>query len=475
FQIEAPLCDPANTLCPDENNPPTLWIADAAHPEFAGKTITSLGDPPSPSPSGHATAVGRYFYGLTLSMSPGITDIGAYNVDSWFLDYLFPNGLVLAVPAPTSYRVANHSWVGTGGSDPAQTSTALRHADWVSDVDELAQVYGANNGGNRVYFATALNGIIAGITAGTSANGVIALDDIYVAGRPALHLVAPVANTSTAAGVISSATALLMDAVNQNPSWSDASSSNRAGVLIYNAERVETLKAALMAGASRLTINTSAQGDINDYRALPANRTVNGLDWRYGAGQLNVLQSYQVLAAGESSSMEDDSGSTNLGFTGFDHDESFGGAGGSNVVATYDLGMSNAKMELGVALVWHLSVVGAPIRGNPVNFDETAVLHNLDLELVDVSNGNTVIAASNSSIDNTENIWQTLQPDTHYQLRVTRAAGQGDFEWDYSIAWAASPIPIINNIPMPLWMLGVLGLGLAGICHRVIVNRHHRG
>ena len=51
-----------------------------------------------------------------------------------------------------------------------------------------------------------------------------------------------------------------------------------------------------MAGASRLTINSEADDDIDDYRQDSARQTDNGLDWGYGAGQLNVQHSYQILS-----------------------------------------------------------------------------------------------------------------------------------------------------------------------------------
>ena len=153
---------------------------------------------------------------------------------------------------------------------------------------------------------------------------------------------------------------------------------------------------------------------------------------------------------------------------GFDHDNQFGGSGGSNITATYDLGVIDHPSELGVALVWNLAVTGT--ANSSLFFDESAVLHNLDLELIDVTNGNQVIADSTSTINNTENIWFPLQANTHYQLRVTRASGQSDFDWDYSLAWAEVPtdVPVIidTNIPFPLWALAILGLGLGYIQKR---------
>ena len=42
--------------------------------------------------------------------------------------------------------------------------------------------------------------------------------------------------------------------------------------------------------------------DITDYRALPVNQTINGLDKRFGAGQVNIYNSFHIVAAGEQGS-----------------------------------------------------------------------------------------------------------------------------------------------------------------------------
>lgn len=244
FQIEAD--SPA-----DSNQ----WIADSSDPQFSGKTISDLSSSVAASSgtSGHATGVARRFYGNASSMSPGITDIGAYGVDGWLFDQTVPGGSfnpitlsLTGIPAATDRRIANHSWVGTGLNDPETsmfspelTASWLRHNDWFTDVDELIQLFGTANGGSgQVLFATCFNGIVAGITQGTSANQVVAVEGNYVAGRAAIHLVTPTANSSSSTPTVASAAALLVDAASSNPSWSESSTTNRNGELIYNAEQI---------------------------------------------------------------------------------------------------------------------------------------------------------------------------------------------------------------------------------------------
>ena len=83
------------------------------------------------------------------------------------------------------------------------------------------------------------------------------------------------------------------------PDPTETSTINRNGDTIYNTERTEVIKAALMAGAVRITNNTTGN-DITDYRIDAANQTLNGLDIRYGAGQLNIQRKRQSLISSRS-------------------------------------------------------------------------------------------------------------------------------------------------------------------------------
>ena len=76
---------------------------------------------------------------------------------------------------------------------------------------------------------------------------------------------------------------------------------NRNGDIIYNAERSEVVKAALMAGADRTSPNLTNSVTPNGYTV----NTANGLNNVYGAGQLNIYNSYHIIAAGEQNSRED--------------------------------------------------------------------------------------------------------------------------------------------------------------------------
>ena len=109
-----------------------------------------------------------------------------------------------------------------------------------------------------------------------------ALDAFYTAGRVLPHVVAPLGSTSAATAVVSAAAALLLDAA---PGDTLAP---------------EALKAVLMASAQRRTRNSGGV-DIAGYAATSA----NGLDPRYGAGQLDVYAAHALVTAGERPNLAD--------------------------------------------------------------------------------------------------------------------------------------------------------------------------
>lgn len=418
---------------------PQVYLPDLNDAQFAGKTIVDVTNNSGGTSSGHATSVGRHFYGLTTSMAPGIGSINAYSVDG-NNGWLF-NGYLRAgqnsQPLSNDNRIANHSWVGTT-SVLSNDSQVLRRVDWVIGRDEFIQVVGATNSAASVnpnLLSAGFNVIAVGRTDGGSGVGVNAIDADYTGGRTRPEIVAPLGVTSTATPVVAAAAALLVETGHAVPALStdpsQVSVNSRSGTTIYNAERSETIKAALMAGADRFTANSSS-ADIADYRALPANRSANGLDTRFGAGQVNVYNSYHIVTAGEQNSSEDGGvPSGNIGSYGFDYDPSFGGTGGSNNTASYYFSSGSGNEVLKATLAWNIN-----INGGSFFFDGTATLYDLDLALYDVTGTQVLVASSDGSLDNSETIWLALPPNRDYMLRVER---KGNFNWDYALAWHIEP------------------------------------
>lgn len=414
------------------------WLPDGGNAEFAGKSIRNASRSGPGLYSGHATTVGQHFYGRTLSMAPAIDSISAYVAFHWLsAGFLATTNQPTGGPFPavSTSRVANHSWVaGTNGAD----SYALRRLDWVIETDEYLQVVGMNNGDGIGTSTTpllggAFNAVAVGRSDGLHQLGTAALDATYTAGRVRPDVVVPVGTTSLATPHVAAAAALLIATGHATAALSSdpvaTSTTNRSGGLVRNAERSEVVKAALMAGADRVTRNASS-ANLDAYRDVAAHQSANGLDRRYGAGQLNVRNSYLIVAAGEQGSVEDGNRAAGVGPRGFDYDPRFGGADGSNATGTYVLPVSPVPRRLSVALAWNIDITGTTMQG----FNTAAILHDLNLALVD-ADGATV-AASQGTLDNTENLWLVVPAKARYTLRVT---GVGAFSWDYAIAWQLVP------------------------------------
>ncbi len=393
----------------------TAYAPNTTNLQFSGK-IFRFPDAASISPSDHATWVGSLFYGA-YSMAPGIRTITSYEAAGWLksLGSSFPDGS----------RIANQSWSGNG-NDASQTGMILRLVDRQVQRKELIQVVAMSNGADvKALLSSAYNVVAVGRSIGNLDYGSKSVDLVYGAGRTRPDVVVSESTTSAAAPEVAAVAALLVETGHKGALKLSRSSTVVSGVgTVYNAERATTIKAALMAGADRVTNNRLGKGDISDYRSS-GHQTSNGLDDRFGAGQVNVLHSYQIIAAGEQNSMED--GGVNggaIGLNGFDYDDAFGGYLNSNKIATYTFHATRGS-KLSASLVWNINVAndGTLRTGLP----------NMNLELFDVTT-QTISAFSGSEIDNTENIRVDLVAGHSYALLVTSGEAN-NFSWNYSLAW----------------------------------------
>ena len=439
--IHVLLAEACTNAIDDDNDPDTpsvciAWLPDGLNNEFDGVIINDITISSSGLFSSHATSVAKLFFGHSSSIAPGINHVEAYLADHWLEDGFLNAGNPDLLPAISTNRIANHSWIGSADTEPRDQVTdinILRRIDWLIDRDEFLQIVGLSNGNlNPPLLSSAFNVIAVGRSDGQHGRGTAEVNSRYNAEHTRPELVVPLSTTSSATPVISSAAALLIDVGHNNPLLStdvqELSTTNRAGNIIYNAERTEVIKAVLMAGADRKTNN----GQLIDYRMTTASQTANGLDKRFGAGQLNIANSYSILVSGEQNSTEDNPGaSTTVTSKGFDYDPAFGGLNNSNSVASYRFSTESDIETLFVSLVWNIKI--EPGQNN--SFDEAALLYDLNLVLFDVTENPVIIASSNSKNDNTENLWTPIESNRDYVLRVVIDTDQPDFIWDYAIAW----------------------------------------
>lgn len=395
--------------------------------------------------SGHASGVAGIFYGDPGSTSPGISEVHVFAADHWLYGgYL--NTTTSSTPQTSTIRVSNHSYEGnitlTDTSQKAEAIEILGRIDWITDRDEQIVVAASTR---APLIGTAYNVIAVGRTDGGGPPAAVDLGgSVYNNNqRTRPDIVAPESTTSGATPRVASAAAMLAGYAHDQAQGTAANINSKS---IYNAERAEVIKAVLMAGASRETINSDGRANISDYRSA-GNETANGLDQRYGAGQLNIFNSYHILSAGEQNAGQ-------VNNTGFDYNDSFGGQSGADSIASYLFNIADEMSWFAASLVWNLTFDTGTGQESSVFSDYMATFYNLDLNLYSLVTG-TLIASSTSSIDNTENIWLKLAAGD-YRLDVI-ATGSA-FDHDYALAWQASPVPL----PGTLWLLiGALsGLGL---------------
>ncbi|MFO0900071.1 MAG: PEP-CTERM sorting domain-containing protein [Pirellulales bacterium] len=429
------------------------YIPVASNPQFAGKLFHNLSASSAKADnSAHATLVADYFYGLDDSLAPGIVNVDLYFADTWQgVDYL--HGGELKTPEYTGARVFNHSWVDQ------TNAAALARLDYTAyhyGVLHVAGVNNVNNGGPQPLLASSYNAITVGLTSGAHESGNAAPNpspglglysgNAFTRTRP--DLVAPRSFTSYATPLVSSAAALLVDFGHSHAELSHGSQvlAEDPSYTIQNAETTEVVRSALMAGANR--------GVWSDYRSAMFSGA-NGLDSRFGAGQLDVYQSYHILAGGEHERRE--SGDlADIGNYGFDYQSTFAAIDSS----TYDFSVGADSLEnLAVSLVWNAHV-DIDVSGAAASY--AASLADFNLALYRVSDaGRTLVQASLSTQDNTENLWLSNLSPGNYELEVVRTDGLGD--WAYGLSWRRSAVGLSADFD---------GDGLVGLSDFGILKDH---
>jgi len=255
------------------------FMPDVNHPEFAGKTITKMSA--TSGVSGHATTVGRHYFGLATSIAPGIDTIQVWEASSW-LGLGFLNGTGSALPKTADFKVINHSWIGSG-ANPRQS---LRKLDFAISDQELMVVVGVNNGTGVLDYPLLSHGfnlIAVGRSDGQHHAGPTGLG-MDGPGRHKPELVAPASATSYSTPLVSGAAALMVETARTDPTLAGDP----------RAERADVLKAILLAGAEHRTGWTNNPGTSGALRGS----TTTPLDDLWGADEVDVNVSHWILTGG---------------------------------------------------------------------------------------------------------------------------------------------------------------------------------
>jgi len=386
------------------------YFLTTTDPEFGGKTFIDVSATSPRNDSGHATGVGQLFFGNTSSMSPGVSNIQVYFAD----DFVFnkqrnlQNGVNPLAISP--FSVMNHSYIATDFTVPRALDSNAR-LDYTVARDKFTSVVALGNGGAlpQIY-GQSYNSIVVGLSNGGHSHGVT---DVGVAGRVKPDIVSPRGTTSEATPLVSSAAALLHQAANDFGS--------------PNARNSEVMKAIIMTGATKDT--------------LPAwtNTSTRPLDSVFGAGQLNVYNSYRILEAGETNGLINipiTNTANNSGLQGWDYGTSI--TPGTPQYWNFNVASGQMISEASILLTWN-----AQYKNANGDFDSNLSLANMDLKLFTSNNGvlGAEIGASSSLVDNVEHIYFKNLSAGLYTIAVN-----SNLNTSFGLAWSITAVPEPSSI-----------------------------
>ncbi len=375
---------------------------------FAGRNFTfpSGGNTGN---SGHGNVVGQYFYGnnsLAPAVGTGSATITSYEANNWLgSGFLHTNG---TLPAFENNAIQNHSWIGTTGTT-ATDIEVVRRLDYAIQRDNFVAVVGLNNSsGSSVpsLLAASYNAITVGVSSGNHSRGTTPIEGART--RP--DIVVPTSATSWATATVSSAAALLME------------------VAPANGDHSAVIKAVLMAGASR---------NETEFATTWSHSVTQPLDAVYGAGELDVERSYDIIAAGEQNS----SATVDVSSTGWDL-----GVTAAAVNNLYFFTITD-NSEIGAALTWNRIITATdedPGAGVDYVFAES--LANLDLRLFSATGMvlGVEIAASLATDTNVELITLNNLPAGRYAYQISSNTPATE----YGFAYYASSTAVVPEPSM---------------------------
>ena len=336
--------------------------------------------------SGHADMVGANFYGLPNGVSTNVGHIDNYEADDFFGTRV-PNQTAIngrlvsqSFNAPTNYQ---------SPYDQYYDNFAARY--------NVLFVTSVGDGGHVLPPSTCYNGI--GVSAYYNTNGT-SLGPTVDNGRAKPDITAPLAPTSFSTPLVSGAAAILLEASLRGDGGGNTNSASDA----------RTVKALLLNGAIKPPAWT--------------NPSPSPLDPLYGAGILDVFESYHQLAGGKHGYIATSSVTLNgahpptaaagnvSSLVGWDFN-AITNATTNDFINHYCFSVTNSAKSTPftgtMTLVWN--------RQNMLT-----TINNLDLFLYNMANG-SLVASSVSSVDNVEHIYVPQLPAGRYDLEVLKHGG----------------------------------------------------
>ena len=378
---------------------------DTDYGDFTGKTFTFMSG--STGVSSHATQVGRREYGSGAhGIAPGISQVYVYSAGGWVQsDFLHVGSGGNPGSPPGDLELFNNSWGGTFGSIPLD-SEAIRRSDWSVDTNNIMMLNGVMNSGKHApLMSFGFNCVSVGMANGNHVGGVIP-DGYDMSGRQIPLIVASQTTTSNATGVVSAATALLVETAETHP--------NNVGN--YFATLSETTKQVLLTGGKHEAGWTNNPDTSDSNRG----RTSQPIDEMLGVGTVNVDRSWQVMAGGQH-----DSSTTPYGLTVAPHAAWETWLLGNGQSRYIKFNVTSLADEVSIVLTWHQSVNSGFGSYSIADFD-LILWKQEGKKLLDITGdaglgvfgGGNVVSESN--VDNVEHLYIQDLSVSEYVLEIRR-------------------------------------------------------
>jgi hypothetical protein len=428
------------------NSPPQFEVNPSINPSLNLFTyISGLGTATNYSngvgvESGHANGVGGNFYGIAHGVATNVAHVFNYEADYFYTNIIaLTSGPPPAIAAP----IVNQSFIfanADGSHIPTNEEQAVESAydSYAAQYNTLF-VSGAGNGGQVYPPATCFNGIGVGVYGTNSSVGPTS------DGRSKPDLTAPGGATSFSTPYVAGSAAILLQAASRGDGGTNLSAASDA----------RTLKVLLLNGAVK-------PADWTNSASAP-------LDARYGAGVVNVFNSWRQLGGGQHAFIE-----STVTWSSHPHPP---GANTNNVP---------------VLVGWDFNTITSPDAGPPTDtvhhyyfsppassghsFTLTATLvwrrqsgqsniNRLNLFLYDTA-GNNLVACSTSAVDNVEHLFLPALTPGRYDLQVLKQGYLGQVSTDepYALAFELFTMPLsvafTNNNLLFSWPVSPTGFRL---------------
>ncbi len=333
----------------------------------------------------HANGVGTNFYALADGMARGVSHVDNYEAN-YFVSKVYP------VTQPfNAARIVNQSF--SFGSQPTNIQENYDSAyDNFAAANKVILVNAVGNSGTVALPATSYNGIGVGAYNGGTATGPTPDN-----GRAKPDITAPADATSFSTPQVSGAAAILLQAAVRGDAGADT---NSAG-------DIRTVKALLLNGAIKPS-NWSAP------KPSP-------LDPLYGAGVLNVFNSYRQFIGGKHTN----TGSTNINLGAAHPPISTTNSPSITNLSGWDFATLTSSTTKDAVGEYHFVL--------PTNATATITLawnrqqnqttiNNLYLYLYKIGNAQPV-ASSTSTVDNVQHIYSPNLSAGQYALQILKPGG----------------------------------------------------